>query len=220
MQISCPHCSQFLEIDKIWLGHAITCPLCEHVFTAEIPTDEFPPENLEIDPIPIAEVAPLAAPLPSLPRSLPKDLPSFMPATNPPRPPAPPMPTPPPQKKKSGAPFILFLILLCGGGFGYGMIHYQESPQGFLSHIKRVPLMLLQLPPEQTLRKLSNFCGLTSSPKLSPTPAPAPSPIQEGTPAPDPMTQGNPTTPPTDTNATPQSTPTETKIETPFGTRQ
>jgi hypothetical protein len=158
MKFDCPYCAQSLEIADEWAGAAVDCPNCRQSLT--VPA-------LAVA-IPMREEAPgrTAAPQPSRLRC-----------------PAPgnDAPSRPPRRGGGGfGKFLLALIILAGAGFGYAMVHFQESPQQVWKRlVNAVEAMLAPTP--------------TPTPTL--TPAPIPTPVPSATPTPAP-------------SATPEATPT------------
>jgi len=102
MKISCPHCTQNLEIADEWAGHALDCPNCRQAFI--VPSPPAVPMLQAAPNLSTKSLKPLAAGRSALSR--------------------------PPRRGGGGfGKFLLTLILLAGAGFGYAMMHFNESPQ-------------------------------------------------------------------------------------------
>ena len=154
MKFNCPHCTQNLEIADEWSGHAMDCPSCQQALTVPVVAVA----------IPVREEAP-----------------------KPPKKPHPPRPAPskPPYREGGGgglAKFLLVLLVLAGAGFGYVMVHFNESPQ-------------------QVWKRLIDLVETMVKP--APTPASAPTPTPEPTPTPSPTPEATP-----EPTASPEATPT------------
>jgi hypothetical protein len=159
VKFHCPHCTQNLEIADEWAGHAVDCPSCQQVLTVPVAAMT----------IPVREAAP-------------------KPPANPPPMPRRPMPgnQPPKPSRRGGGgfgSFLLTLLVLAGAGFGYAMMHFDESPQ-------------------QVWKRLVDFVETMTKPAPAATPTPAPTPIS--TPTPEPVATPEATPEPT---ATPTPTP-------------
>ena len=84
--------------------------------------------------------------------------------------------TPPKPPRRGGGgfgKFLLMLIVLAGAGFGYAMVHFDESPQ-------------------QVWKRLVDFVETMVKPAPVPTPTPEPTPISTPTPTPSPTPEATP----------------------------
>jgi hypothetical protein len=156
MKFACPHCQQTLEIPEAQAGQVLACPTCGQSFAL--------PE------IPKATPAPAPAPAQNAARSAkapPKQQRPSAGATQSRR----------PVRKRGGGKFLLVLVLLAAGAFGYAMFHYHESPQQVWQRLLKGIEALFEPAP-------------TPTPTPAPTPAPAPgatptsTPVATATPAP------------------------------------
>ena len=167
MKFDCPHCAQRLEIADEWSGHALTCPSCQQALTA---------------PVPEMAIALREEPTGGLP-------------TRPPRRvlrPAPSKYTPslPPRRGGGGfGKFLLALLIFAGAGFGYAMVHFNESPQQVWKRLIEV------------VQKLVNPAPVSRpAPESSPTPTPTPTPTPVAKPEPTARPMATPTSTPTPVN--------------------
>lgn len=160
MKFDCPHCAQNLEIADVWSGTSMDCPTCERslivpALAVAIPVREEGPARTDA----------------SQPRRLRRPAPGN------------PAPSSPPRRGGGGGgsgKLLLALIILAGTGFGYAMVHFQESPQ-------------------QLWTRLGNAVEAMLAPTPAPTPTPAPIPT------PTPVPSATPTPAPSET---PAATPT------------
>lgn len=166
MKFDCPHCTQNLEIADEWSGHAVDCPSCQQALTV--------PALAAVVPmaIPVREAAP-KAPAKTQPPKLRRPGPGSSTSSKPPR-----------RGGGGFGKFLLTLLVLAGGGFGYAMVHFNESP-------------------EQVWKRLVDFVETMVKPAPAPTPTPEPAP--SSTPAPEPAATPESTPEPA---ATPEATPT------------
>ncbi|MEO7934388.1 MAG: alginate lyase family protein [Chthoniobacterales bacterium] len=154
MKFDCPHCTQNLEIADEWSGQSVDCPTCQTSLTV--------PALAAAIPVAQAAPKPLATSQPAKLRR---------PATGGGA------PTKPPRGGGGGfGNVLLTLLVLAGAGFGYAMVHFDESPQQVWKRL--VDLV------ETTMAKPAPVPTPTPEPTPIPTPAPAPSPTPEATPEP------------------------------------
>jgi len=161
MKFDCPHCAQILEVADEWSGHAVDCPICQQAFTVPAVAVAMAIPMREETPRPAAKSHP----------------PQFLR-------PAPGNYTPPKPPRGGGGGFgwfVLMLIVLACAGFGYAMVHFNESPQ-------------------QVWQRLVDFVQTLGKPAPAPTPTPEPTPTSTPTLAPTPEATPEPT-------ATPAPTP-------------
>jgi hypothetical protein len=162
MKFGCSRCAQNLEIADIWAGFSIDCPNCQASLVV-------PPVAVAI---PMGE-APRDRPAAARPPTMRRPGPGNNPPGKPPR-----------HGGGEFGKFLLVLVVLAGAGFGYAMIHFDESPP-------------------QVWKRLVDAVGKPApapTPAPVPTPAPTPTPAPIATPTPVPTAIAMPT-------ATPQSTP-------------
>ena len=162
MKFNCPHCKKNLEIADELSGHAMDCPSCQQALTV--------PALAVAMAIPVREEAP-KPPANSHPPKL--------------RRPAPGNYTPPKPPRRGGGfgKFLLTLIVLAGAGFGYAMVHFNESPQQVWKRLLDVVETMMKPAPVPTPIPEA----ATPTPTPSPTPEATPEPPVTPTPTPTPV---------------------------------
>src|SRR5437588_9001027 len=104
MKFSCPHCGQSIEADEGWVGHSVDCPSCGQSFVVRAPKGTSPLKPVRREVLPGVGVVRGSQP------------------RRPTRPPLRPTTSyvPPKRRKRSSlGKFLLFLLLVAIGGFGY-----------------------------------------------------------------------------------------------------
>src|SRR5438105_2150068 len=107
MNFDCPHCFRNLEVADEWAGHAVDCPSCLQALTVPALALAIPMREAATKPPAKPQPPKLRRPVPG--RSAPSK--------------------PPPRRGGGFGKFLLALIILAGAGFGYAMVHFDESPQ-------------------------------------------------------------------------------------------
>lgn len=168
MKFNCPHCTQNLEIADEWSGHAVDCPSCQQALT--VPT--------VVMTIPVREIAPRPPTKPQPPKLRRPAAGDFTP------------PSPPRRGEGGFGKFLLMLIVLAGAGFGYAIVHYDESPQQVWKRLVDLTETMVKPAPVHT-----------PTPEPTPTPTPTPMPVATpeptATPTPMPVATLEPTATPT-----------------------
>jgi len=156
MKFDCPHCAQNLEIADEWSGHAVDCPTCQQTLTVPVMAVA----------IPVREEKPKAPAKPQPPK-LSRPAPGqFTP------------PSKPPRRGGGGfGTFLLLLLILAGAGFGYAMVHFNESPQQVWNRLIQYAEAMVKPAPTPAATPVS-------TPAPSPTSTPTPAPTPESTPEP------------------------------------
>jgi hypothetical protein len=158
MKFDCPHCAQNLEIADEWAGHAVDCPGCQQALTVPALAVAIP---LEMKGPQLAAGSP--------PSRLRRPAPGSSSA-----------PTRPPHRGGGGfGKFLLALVILAGAGFGYAMVHFNESPQ-------------------QAWKRIVDAVEAIVQPAPVPTPTPLPTPVPTATPTPEPTATPEATPAPVD----------------------
>jgi hypothetical protein len=174
MKFDCPHCNQKIEVDVDWAGHSIECPSCGHALI-----------------IPEACVADVAMESKQVPEARPSQAPRRTEVVRPSL--LRPSGSKPVTKRPRGGfgKFVLFILLLAAGGFGFAMYHFHEGPS-------------------QTWERLVATFEFSARP--APTPFPTPDETQKLPVAPESLAKETPEpsatpTPPPKPEATPAPTP-------------
>ncbi|MEY2485351.1 MAG: pullulanase [Verrucomicrobiota bacterium] len=150
MNLDCPHCNQNLEMDDSWAGNTLECPNCHQSFLvpSSAPVGEavsFPTAPRPPMHVPLQPVAAAATSV---------------------------------VKKRKGCgcgTFLLFLIVLGAGAFGYAVYRWQESPDQVWN---RLTILAKKFIEEK----------FAAAPSPAPSPEETPQPTALATPRPDPVT--------------------------------
>src|ERR1700736_1005854 len=153
MNLDCPHCGQNLEMDEAWRGNTLECPNCHQSFTV---------------PAVAADYSSRRSSSKADARRDPSSVPDETTRRRPPmHVPLQPIASTVSLKKARKGPgcgtFLLLLIVLAAGGFGYAMYRWKESPQRTWQRLTILAQRLIE---------------------QEPAPAPAPAPSGEQTPPP------------------------------------